>query len=143
VDARYDFENLIGESNAMKQIGERIQRVAATSSTVLISGESGVGKEVVARAIHKKSARAGAIFLPINCGAIPEQLLETQLFGHVRGAFTGATQSHDGVFSRAAEAPCFSMKSASYPCRCRSNCFVPSKKKKSSLWVPVNHERLT
>ncbi len=101
VDARYDFDNLVGESNAMKQIGERIQRVAVTTSTVLISGESGVGKEVVARAIHKQSPRSGAIFLPINCGAIPEQLLETQLFGHIRGAFTGATQSHDGVFSRA------------------------------------------
>jgi len=101
VDARYDFDNLVGESRAMKQIGERIQRVAATTSTVLISGESGVGKEVVARAIHKQSPRSGAIFLPINCGAIPEQLLETQMFGHVRGAFTGATQSHDGVFSRA------------------------------------------
>jgi transcriptional regulator with PAS, ATPase and Fis domain len=75
--------------------------VAPTQSTVLITGESGTGKEVVARAIHALSAVAGRIFLPVNCAAIPENLLESQLFGHVRGAFTGAVTSQEGLFSRA------------------------------------------
>jgi transcriptional regulator with PAS, ATPase and Fis domain len=78
-----------------------IQRVAPVSSTVLITGESGVGKEVVARAIHHFSERREAIFLPVNCGAIPETLLESQLFGHLRGSFTGAVSNQEGLFQRA------------------------------------------
>ncbi|HEY2774640.1 MAG TPA: sigma-54 dependent transcriptional regulator [Candidatus Binatia bacterium] len=101
VDSRWDFDNLIGESAAMKRIVGLIQKVAPTNSTVLITGESGVGKEVVARAVHRESPRRDAIFLPINCGAIPETLLESQLFGHVKGAFTGALTSQEGLFQRA------------------------------------------
>jgi DNA-binding NtrC family response regulator len=100
VESRYDFKNLVGESKAMQQIVELIRKVAPTTSTVLITGESGVGKEVVARAIHRESARRDRIFLPINCGAIPETLLESQLFGHVRGAFTGAVTAQEGLFQR-------------------------------------------
>ncbi len=101
VESRYDFENLVGESRAMRSIVEMIRKVAPTHSTVLITGESGVGKEVVARAIHRESGRRDHIFLPVNCGAIPENLLESQLFGHVRGAFTGAVTSQEGLFQRA------------------------------------------
>jgi two-component system response regulator PilR (NtrC family) len=101
VESRYDFENLVGESRAMRSIVEMIRRVAPTNSTVLITGESGVGKEVVARAIHRESERRDHIFLPVNCGAIPENLLESQLFGHARGAFTGAVTSQEGMFQRA------------------------------------------
>ncbi|MEE8312153.1 MAG: sigma-54 dependent transcriptional regulator [Candidatus Binatia bacterium] len=101
VEGRYDFENLIGESKAMRHIVEMIHKVAATNSTVLITGESGVGKEVVARAIHRDGQRRDKIFLPVNCGAIPETLLESQLFGHVRGAFTGAVAGREGLFQHA------------------------------------------
>jgi two-component system response regulator PilR (NtrC family) len=101
VEGRFDFENLVGESAAMKNIATLIRKVAPTDSTVLITGESGVGKEVVARAVHHHSKRDERIFLPINCGAIPENLLESQLFGHVRGAFTGAITSQQGLFHRA------------------------------------------
>ena len=101
VEGRFDFDNLVGQSAAMKQIVGLIRKVAPTDSTVLITGESGVGKEVVARAVHRQSNRADRIFLPVNCGAIPENLLESQLFGHVRGAFTGAVTAQEGLFQRA------------------------------------------
>jgi transcriptional regulator with PAS, ATPase and Fis domain len=101
VEARYDFDQLIGKSAAMAEIFTLIKKVAPTQSTVLITGESGTGKEVVARTIHHHSTVASRIFLPINCAAIPETLLESQLFGHVRGAFTGAVTAQEGLFSRA------------------------------------------
>jgi two-component system response regulator PilR (NtrC family) len=101
VESRYAPGDLVGESKSMKRIGQMIRQVAPTSSTVLITGESGVGKEVVARAIHRESDRHDKIFLPVNCGAIPENLLESQLFGHMRGAFTGAVASQEGLFQRA------------------------------------------
>ncbi len=101
VEARYDFEGLIGTGPAMREVFELIKKVAPTQSTVLVTGESGTGKEVVARAIHHFSEVAQRIFLPVNCAAIPENLLESQLFGHVRGAFTGAISSQEGLFARA------------------------------------------
>jgi len=101
VESRWGYENLVGESLAMRDVMQRIQRVAPTPSTVLITGESGTGKEVVARAIHYFSPRRDEIFLPINCGAIPETLLESQLFGHMRGSFTGAVSNQEGLFLRA------------------------------------------
>jgi len=97
----WDFENMIGRSSAMAEVMRLVRRVAPTPSTVLITGESGVGKEVVARAIHHFSDRKDAILLPVNCGAIPENLLESQLFGHVRGSFTGAVSNQEGLFQRA------------------------------------------
>jgi two-component system response regulator PilR (NtrC family) len=101
VDRQWDFENLVGQSAAMREVMNLVKRVAPVPSTVLITGESGVGKEVVARAIHHFSERCDAIFLPVNCGAIPENLLESQLFGHLRGAFTGAVSNQEGLFQRA------------------------------------------
>jgi len=101
VDAQYDVEGLVGKSSVMREILDLIKKVAPTQTTVLITGESGTGKEVVARAIHNFSEVAQRIFLPVNCAAIPESLLESQLFGHVRGAFTGAVTSQEGLFSRA------------------------------------------
>ena len=101
VEAKYDFHGLVGGSSAMREIFELVKKVAPTPTTVLITGESGTGKEVVARALHQFSEVAQRIFLPVNCAAIPENLLESQLFGHVRGAFTGAVTSQEGLFSRA------------------------------------------
>jgi transcriptional regulator with PAS, ATPase and Fis domain len=101
VQRDFDFDKLIGKSAGMREIERLIRKVAPTPSTVLISGESGAGKEVVARAIHHHSDLRNRIFLPINCAAIPETLLESQLFGHTRGAFTGAVNSQEGLFARA------------------------------------------
>jgi DNA-binding NtrC family response regulator len=98
---RWDFDNLIGRSAAMNEVMHLVRRVAPTPSTVLITGESGVGKEVVARAIHHFSDRESTILLPVNCGAIPENLLESQLFGHIKGSFTGAVSNQEGLFQRA------------------------------------------
>ncbi len=92
---------LIGESQAMQKVFAAIRKASATSATVLITGESGSGKELVARAIHYSSARASAPFVPVNCGGIPESLLESELFGYVRGAFTGAHESRAGFFQTA------------------------------------------
>jgi DNA-binding NtrC family response regulator len=91
----------LGRSAAMQEIVTMIRKVAPTPTTVLISGESGVGKEVVARAIHANSQAKDNVFLPVNCSAIPENLLESQLFGHVKGSFTGAVGSQEGLFQRA------------------------------------------
>jgi DNA-binding NtrC family response regulator len=96
-----DFESLVGRSPAMKELYELIQKVAPTNATVLITGESGVGKEVVARLLHSLSAQSDRVFLPVNCSAIPETLLESQLFGYTKGAFTGAAANQEGLFQRA------------------------------------------
>jgi DNA-binding NtrC family response regulator len=89
---------LIGESEAMQAVFHAIEKAAAVKATVLITGESGTGKELVARAIHYRSARAAHPFVPVNCGGIPESLLESELFGRVKGAFTGATETRAGFF---------------------------------------------
>ncbi len=92
---------LLGESEAMRKVLQAVSKAASASAVVLISGESGTGKELVARAIHYGSARASAPFVPVNCGGIPDSLLESELFGHVKGAFTGATESRAGFFHTA------------------------------------------
>jgi len=92
---------LIGESKAMREVFQAIGKAATTRATVLISGESGTGKELAARAIHYNSSRAPAPFVPVNCGSIPENLLESELFGHVKGAFTGASEARAGFFQTA------------------------------------------
>ena len=98
---KYGFENIIGKGAAMRQVFDLISQVAPSRSTVLLLGESGTGKELVARAIHAASGRASASFVAINCGNIPPDLLESELFGHVRGAFTGATSLKKGLFEAA------------------------------------------
>jgi DNA-binding NtrC family response regulator len=92
---------LIGESEAMQKVFSAIAKAASTSVTTLITGESGTGKELVARAIHYNSLRSSAPFVPVNCGAIPGELLESELFGHIKGAFTGATETRAGFFQTA------------------------------------------
>jgi len=101
VSERYSLGNLIGKSPAMRQLYDTIERVARTDSLVLVTGESGTGKELVARALHVASPRADGPFVAVNCTAIPAGLLESELFGHVKGAFTGATQAREGVFVEA------------------------------------------
>ena len=101
------FAGIIGESAAIRDIVSRIQRISGSRSNVLLSGESGTGKEVISRAIHQTGPTANEPFLAINCSAIPGELLETELFGHVRGAFTGASTSKRGLFEEAGRGTIF------------------------------------
>jgi len=100
-DARESFHGMVGASPAMREIFETIRMIAASDYPVLISGESGTGKELVAHAVHQESRRRGGPFVPISCGALPEHILESELFGHVRGAFTGAIRTKKGRFELA------------------------------------------
>jgi two-component system response regulator HydG len=101
--AAHDFARfgLTGKSKAMGKVFQEVGKAAASNATVLVTGESGTGKELVARAIHYAGARASAPFVPVNCGAVPEELLESELFGHVKGAFTGARETRAGFFQTA------------------------------------------
>src|ERR1700741_1767507 len=101
LEERYRFTGIIGKSPAMTRLFQLLETVAATSSTILITGETGTGKEVVARAIHHNSPRRVHRFVALNCSAIPETLLEAELFGHVRGAFTGAVGNRQGRLEQA------------------------------------------
>jgi DNA-binding NtrC family response regulator len=98
VKAQVAFPNIVAESPAMKEVLRVVERAAAANAPVLLLGESGTGKELVARTIHLKSPRCHASFLPVNCASLPETLLESELFGHERGAFTGAHEMHRGLF---------------------------------------------
>ena len=98
---RYGLEHIVGRSPSMQDLLDRIVRVAPTDATVLISGESGTGKELVARALHVASRRGERPFVPVNCAAITETLLESELFGHAKGSFTGATRARRGLFEEA------------------------------------------
>lgn len=107
VKSEYAFDNIIGTSDAIRDVFEAVKKVADTDSTVLLLGESGTGKELFARAIHYNSSRADRPLVAVNCGAIPETLLESELFGHMKGAFTGAIQSRIGRFAAAHQGSIF------------------------------------
>lgn len=104
---KYKFDNIIGQSEKVLEVLRLVERVSDSDATVLITGESGTGKELVARAIHYNSQRSQGPFVPINCGAIPAELLESELFGHVKGAFTGAIANRAGRFELAASGTIF------------------------------------
>jgi two-component system, NtrC family, response regulator PilR len=112
---RYHLENIVAESPAMQNACEMIQKVAPTDATVLIYGESGTGKELVAKAIHAHSNRKNNKFLAVNCAALPEPLLESEMFGHVKGAFTGASANKEGLFEAAAGGTIFLDEIGSMP----------------------------
>lgn len=101
LSSRESFGELAGKSLAMRAVYSMLERVAPTDATVLLTGETGTGKDVAARALHDESPRRAGPFVPVDCGAIPENLIESELFGHVRGAFTGAVQSRKGAFEEA------------------------------------------
>lgn len=98
---KFQFEDIVGESNEIKEIFTLIEKVSSSKASILLTGESGTGKEIIARAIHKNSDRATKLFVPINCAAIPENLIESELFGHEKGSFTGAIQRKMGKFEQA------------------------------------------
>lgn len=104
---KYQFDNIIGQSESIRKVLELVEKVSNTDSTIMITGESGTGKELIARAIHYNSSRANKNFVPINCGAIPGELLESELFGHIKGAFTGAIANRVGRFEHAEKGTLF------------------------------------
>jgi two-component system, NtrC family, response regulator PilR len=106
-DANFYFEGIIGKSGGIEKIYHLVQKVARNSTNVLITGESGTGKELIARAIHLNGSRKNMPFVAVNCGAIPETLIESELFGHARGAFTGAVADHLGLFKQADQGTIF------------------------------------
>ncbi|MCK5844001.1 MAG: sigma-54-dependent Fis family transcriptional regulator, partial [Victivallales bacterium] len=101
LDTHFHFNSLVGDSEAMRKVYKLIEKVARTNSTVLITGSSGTGKELVAKALHSASPRFEKPFVTVNCTAMPEALLESELFGHVKGSFTGATRNKKGLFETA------------------------------------------
>ena len=109
---KYRFESIVGNSKPMHEVFHMVETISGTNSTVLITGETGTGKELIAKAIHFNSQRREQKIVSINCGAIPETLLESELFGHVKGAFTGAHQTASDGLSRRTKEPFSSMKSA-------------------------------
>jgi two-component system, NtrC family, response regulator AtoC len=114
---KYKFDKIIGNSSSMQQVFARMERIVHTDSTILILGESGTGKELVAKAIHYNGARKDKPFIAINCGAIPGELLESELFGHMRGAFTGAVADRPGKFELANNGTIFLDEIATMPTR--------------------------
>jgi hypothetical protein len=135
IDKTSMFEEIVGQSHALQTVLNRVARVAPTDSTVLVTGETGTGKELIARAIHKRSQRATRAFASVNCAAIPPSLIASELFGHEKGAFTGAIQHHLGRFELAEEAPFFLMKSANCLPRPRLLSSGFSKNTNLSAWV--------
>lgn len=107
LQSKYKFDNIIGRSDKILDVLKLVEKVAASDSTVLLKGESGTGKELIAKAIHYNSPRANKKLIPVNCGAIPSELLESELFGHIKGAFTGAISNRIGRFELAHEGTLF------------------------------------
>ena len=117
-----EFDGIVGSSPALRAVLDQVRIVAPTGATVLIGGETGTGKELIARAIHMHSDRRHRPFVKVNCASIPAELLESELFGHERGAFTGAMAQRIGRFEAATAARCSWMRSARCPCTCRPSC---------------------
>lgn len=126
---------LIGSSDAIKSVIQEIKQVAPTTATVLITGPSGTGKELAARALHHFSLRKSHPMVTVNCTAISENVIESELFGHVKGAFTGAWKDKKDWWRKRTAAPCFWMKSGTWAFPCRPNCCACSRKENTSPWA--------
>ncbi len=143
LETRYRLGNIIAESPSMQKVCEMIRRVGPTDATVLITGESGTGKEVVAKAIHASSTRNEKLFLPVNCAALPEPLLESEMFGHVKGAFTGAESHKAGLFEAAEGGTIFLDEIGSMPVSIQSKLLRVLQEREvrrlgSTQYIPVN-----
>jgi DNA-binding NtrC family response regulator len=133
-DEEFDHYGIVGRSHAMQEVIRTLERVADTKSTVLVTGETGTGKELVARAIHDRSAQRDMPLIKVNCAAIPETLLESELFGHVRGAFTGAAANKKGKFALAHGGSILLDEIAMLGSPSRRNCSACSRSASSNLW---------
>ena len=143
LDERFGFEGVIGNSPAMHRVIEQLKNLAPTDTTVLILGESGTGKELVARALHQNSQRKSKPFVPLNISALPESILESELFGHEQGAFTGAAAKRVGKFEYANGGTCSSMKSAKCQPKLRSNCSGSLRIERLPVSVQMTRSRST
>src|SRR5215469_12691298 len=137
LNQRYQFENIIGRSASMQEIFATILRVAPTRATVLLCGESGVGKDMIARAIHHHSPRKDKPFVKINCTAIPENLMESELFGYEKGAFTGANVSKPGKFEAANTGTVMLDEIGDVPGRFKSSCCAFCRSGNLNGWAPT------
>src|SRR5438045_4829664 len=135
------FETIIGTSRKMQLVYNLINKVADTDSTVLIQGESGTGKELVARGLHFNSNRQHHPFVAINCSALPENLLESELFGHKKGAFTGAVADKRGLFEEANLGTIFLYEVNSMAHNCRQNCYAFCRSEKSVASATIRARR--
>jgi formate hydrogenlyase transcriptional activator len=126
------FDRIIGSSAALESVLDQVEQVAPTDSTVLIEGETGTGKELIAHAIHNASQRYGRAFVKLNCAAIPLDLLESELLGHEKGAFTGAIAQKIGRFEMADKGTLFLDEVGDIPPRCSRSCCVCFKNRSSS-----------
>ena len=143
LEGKHNLGKIIGKSEAMRRVFQMIERVAPTPSTILITGESGTGKELVAQAVHEKSDVSSGPFIPINCGAIPENLIESELFGHKKGAFTGAVGDKQGMFAAASGGTIFLDEIGELPLQTQVNFLRVLQEKKvkpvgSAREVPVD-----
>ena len=134
VRTEHNFGEIIGESSALRRVLKQAETVAPTDSTVLIRGETGTGKELIARALHDLSPRRGRTFVKLNCAAIPTGLLESELFGHEKGAFTGAIGQKVGRFELRTRGHCSSTRSATSRRNCSPSCSAFCRSRSSSGW---------
>ncbi len=133
----------VAKSPAMRAAYQLVDKVAPSRTTVLITGESGVGKELIARALHAQSPRAQAPFVPVNCGAIPEGLIESELFGHVKGAFTGAQGPREGLFSAASGGTLFLDEIGELPLGLQVKLLRAIQERRCGRWAPARTSRWT
>ena len=142
INTTYDFEQIIGSSPALKRILKQVETVAPTDSTVLIQGETGTGKELIARAIHCLSARRERTLVKINCAAIPTGLIESELFGHEKGAFTGAIAQRIGRFELANKGTLFLDEVGEIPQELQPKLLRVLQEKSSSGWAALAQSAL-
>ena len=138
-----DRRELVFEDPAMHELLALARQIAPSEASVLITGESGTGKEVLARYVHGTAAAPSAPFVSVNCAAIPENLLETELFGHEKGAFTGAVARRIGKFEEATAARCCSTRSARWTRACRPSCCARSRSARSTASAAAGRSRST
>lgn len=137
------LDALVGHSAAMQEVFRLIEQVAATTLTVLITGETGTGKELVARAVHGCSDRSRGPFIAVNGSAIPAGLIESEFFGHARGAFTGALTARRGLMEELVGERCSSTKSPRWTSRCRPSCSAHSRTGARDRWAPTSRSPST
>ncbi len=138
LDARYDLSDIVGKDPRFLRVLDVISRVAATDASVLITGESGTGKELIAAALHKNSARKAGPFVKVNLGGIPSTLFESEMFGHVKGAFTDAQRDRKGRFELADGGTIFSMRSATSTPPPKSSSCVSCRTGRTRSWAPAS-----